>query len=74
MEIAKAHSVPLVALPPLARSVYFHTEIGDEIPSGLYVGVAQVLAYVHQLKLYKRGKLKKPKLPEKVEIPPEMAR
>ncbi len=74
MEIAKQHAVPLVALPPLARSIYFHTEIGDEIPSALYVGVAQVLAYVHQLKLYKRGKLKKPKLPDKVEIPPEMAR
>ncbi len=74
MEIAKQHAVPLVALPPLARSIYFHTEVGDEIPSELYVGVAQVLAYVHQLKLYKRGKLKKPKLPEKVEIPPEMAR
>lgn len=74
MEIAKAHKVPLVAMPPLARSIYFHTEIGEEIPSELYVGVAQILAYVHQLKLYKRGKLKKPRVPEKVDIPPEMAR
>jgi flagellar biosynthetic protein FlhB len=74
MEIANEHKVPLIAMPPLARSIYFHTEIGEEIPSELYVGVAQILAYVHQLKLYKRGKLKKPKVPEKVEIPPEMAR
>lgn len=74
MEIAKSKSIPLVALPPLARSIYFHTEVGEEIPSELYVSVAQVLAYVHQLKLYKRGKLKKPKVPEKVNIPPEMAR
>ncbi|MCS5711410.1 flagellar biosynthesis protein FlhB [Candidatus Berkiella aquae] len=74
MEIAKQHSVPLVALPPLARTVYFHTEIGEEIPSELYVGVAQVLAYVHQLKLYKRGKSNKPKIPNKIDIPPEMVK
>lgn len=74
MEIADEHAIPRVSLPPLARSIYFHTEIGDEIPSELYVAVAQVLAYVHQLKLYKRGKLKKPKLPENVTIPPSMAR
>jgi len=74
MEIADSHKVPRVSLPPLARSIYFHTEIGDEIPSELYVSVAQVLAYVHQLKLYKRGKLKKPKLPVNVEIPPDMVR
>jgi len=74
MTLAKEHKVPLVVMPPLARSIYFHTEVGEEIPNELYVGVAQILAYVHQLKLYKRGKLKKPKVPEKVDIPPEMAR
>ncbi|MGE3319279.1 MAG: flagellar biosynthesis protein FlhB [Candidatus Berkiella sp.] len=74
MEIADENAIPRVTLPPLARSIYFHTEIGDEIPSELYVAVAQVLAYVHQLKLYKRGKLKKPKLPENVAIPSSMVR
>jgi len=59
-------------MPPLARSIFFHTEIGDEIPQKLYMAVAQVLAYVHQLKLYRRGKLKKPKLPEKINIPEDM--
>ncbi len=37
-------------LPPLARAIYFSTEIGYEIPRGLYVAVAQVLAYIYQLK------------------------
>jgi flagellar biosynthetic protein FlhB len=74
IELANQHKVPLVTLPPLARSIYFHTEVGEEIPSGLYVGVAQVLAYIHQLKQYKRGKIKKPKLPDKIDIPSEMAR
>jgi flagellar biosynthetic protein FlhB len=42
-------------MPPLARAVYFSTEINQEIDSGLYVAVAQVLAYLFQLK--KRGRL-----------------
>ena len=72
IEIGKEHAVPLISMPPLARSIFFHTEIGDEIPQKLYMAVAQVLAYVHQLKLYRRGKLKKPKLPEKINIPEDM--
>lgn len=44
------HDVPLVAAPPLARALFFSTEIGEMIPEGLYRAVAQVLAYVYQLK------------------------
>ncbi len=48
--LAAEHDVPLLAAPPLARALYFSTEIGEAIPEGLYRAVAQVLAYVYQLK------------------------
>ena len=53
-EIAQEHDVPLLSAPPLARALYHATEIGDEIPAGLYQSVAQVLAYVFQLKRYRQ--------------------
>ncbi len=46
---AVAAEVPLVAAPPLARALYYNTELEREIPEGLYLAVAQVLAYVYQL-------------------------
>lgn len=49
-DTAKAHSVTLVSAPPLARAVYFSTELNQEIPDGLFLAVAQVLAYVYQLR------------------------
>ena len=48
--VASSHRIPLVEAPPLARALYATTEIGREIPAALYVAVAQVLAYVYQLK------------------------
>ena len=36
-EIAQANGVPIFESPPLARALYFTTELGDEIPAGLYV-------------------------------------
>lgn len=48
-EVAKAHDVQIVEVPPLARALYHTTEIGDEIPDKLFLAVAQVLAYVFQL-------------------------
>jgi flagellar biosynthetic protein FlhB len=48
--IAREHGVPVFEAPPLARALYGSTEIGREIPSGLYVAVAQVLSYLYQLK------------------------
>lgn len=52
--IAIENNVPLLAAPPLARSLYYSTDLGDEIPTELYVAVAQVLAYVFQLKVILR--------------------
>lgn len=47
--VAKANDVPILSLPPLARALYFSTDLNAEIPRGLYVAVAQVLAYIFQL-------------------------
>lgn len=49
-ELARAHGVPRLEAPPLARALYRHVELGAEIPAALYGAVAQVLAYVFGLK------------------------
>jgi len=49
-QVAGSHRIPLVEAPPLARALYATTDIGREVPASLYVAVAQVLAYVYQLK------------------------
>ena len=48
--VAGGHRIPLVESPPLARALYATTELNREIPAALYMAVAQVLAYVYQLK------------------------
>jgi len=48
--IAIANNVPIVQAPPLARALHHSTELNQEIPAALYLAVAQVLAYVYQLK------------------------
>ncbi|MDA8694326.1 flagellar biosynthesis protein FlhB [Pseudomonadales bacterium] len=49
-EIANAHDIPILRSPPLTRAVYFSTEIDQQIPAKLYLAVAQVLAYIYQLR------------------------
>lgn len=55
-DVAKGADVPVIQSPMLARALYAHAEIDDEIPSALYTAVAQVLAYVYQLKAAMAGK------------------
>ena len=50
--VADTHNVPILEAPPLARALYTHTDIGQQIPEKLYTAVAEVLAYVFQLKSY----------------------
>jgi flagellar biosynthetic protein FlhB len=66
--VAAENKVLLVETPPLARALYHSTEMGQEIPEGLYVAVAQVLAYVYQLKTVQKNGGKKPTRP-KPDIP-----
>jgi flagellar biosynthetic protein FlhB len=53
--VAVANKVPLYEAPPLARALYYSTEIDHEVPAGLYLAVAQILAYVFQLKASAQG-------------------
>ncbi len=69
--IALASDIPLLAAPPLARALYFSTEIGEEIPRGLFLAVAQVLAYVFQLKAATENGTDKPRPPEDLNVPDE---
>lgn len=48
-DLAGEHKVPIVELPPLARALHRHVEIGEEVPAALYTAVAEVMAYVYQL-------------------------
>lgn len=52
-EIAAEHQVPIVEAPPLARALHRHAELGDEIPEVLYAAVAEVLAYIYQLRRHR---------------------
>ncbi len=69
-QIAMANEILLLETPSLARALYHTTEIGREIPQGLYVAVAQVLAYVFQLRDVQKNGGDKP-TPPKPEIPQE---
>ena len=49
-EIADENRVPIFSAPPLARALFRSTKLGQEIPAGLYTAVAQVLAYIFQIR------------------------
>ncbi len=72
-KVAKENDIPIISVPPLARALYFSTKLNAEIPRGLYVAVAQVLAYVFQLR-NKRRYDHKPAALQNVPIPPEFVR
>ena len=73
-EIANEHQVTVLESPALARAVYYSTELDQEIPAGLYLAVAQVLAYVYQLRQYRSGKGKRPDPLGNLPIPPDLRR
>ena len=73
-EIAVRHDIPLFAAPPLARAIFYNTKINHAIPEGLYVAVAQVLAYVFQLQEFRKGNANKPSKVSDLEIPDELKR
>lgn len=54
-DVAGKHRVSIVEAPPLARALYRHAQIDQEIPVKLYAAVAQVLSYVYQLKRWHRS-------------------
>ncbi len=73
-EIAKEHRVPILSSPALARAIFHHTEIDEEIPAGLYEAVAKILAYIYQLKAKPGTDFSKPLTLEDVSIPEDLRR
>jgi flagellar biosynthesis protein FlhB len=68
-EIATEHAVPIVEAPPLARALHQHAELGDEIPEVLYAAVAEVLAYIYQLRRHRAFGGKTPEVPRDLPVP-----
>ena len=69
-KIANEHKIPVIESPALARSIYYTTKLDHPIPEQLFAAVAQVLAYVYQLKMYRKGKGSRPKsLAKELPIP-----
>jgi len=71
-EIAKENNIPILEAPPLARALYKHTDLGQSIPEALYTAVAEVLAYVYQLKRYKTIGGAYPQEPGELPVPKEL--
>ena len=73
-EIGAKHNILLLESPALARSIYHSTELDQEIPAGLYLAVAQVLAYVYQIRQYQAGRGKRPDPLKDLPIPADLRR
>jgi len=70
-DIARDAKVPVLQSPVLARALYAHTKLDHEIPAALFTAVAQVLAYVYQLRAALAGRGKVPAEPNPF-VPPEL--
>lgn len=70
-DVAKANAVPVLQSPMLARALYAHAEIDQEIPGALFTAVAQVLAWVYQFKAAMKGQGRMPADPQPT-VPPEL--
>lgn len=70
-KVAIANDVHILPMPPLARALYHTTDIGKEVPQGLYLSVAQVLAFVFQLRTFNQGNGPRPDKLKDIDIPTE---
>ena len=71
-EIALENHVPILEAPPLARALHKHTDLGESIPEALYTAVAEVLAYVYQLRRYEKQGGSRPQEPGELPVPHEL--
>jgi flagellar biosynthetic protein FlhB len=67
-DLAVEAAVPVLQAPPLARALYTHVEIDAEVPAQLFAAVAQVLAWVFQLRAAPNAGVRAPD----VTVPPEL--
>ncbi|PAU53855.1 flagellar biosynthesis protein FlhB [Pseudomonas sp. PIC25] len=72
-KMAQASQLEVLELPPLARAIYFSTQVNQQIPAPLYTAVAHVLTYILQLKAYRQGRRGRPVLAANLPIPDSMA-
>jgi flagellar biosynthetic protein FlhB len=68
-EIAAENNVLTLESPKLARALFAHTELGAEIPEALFSAVAEVLAYVFQMRLFKKDGGFRPEVPLALPVP-----
>jgi flagellar biosynthetic protein FlhB len=73
-EIGNEHQIQILESPALARSIFYSTELEQQIPAGLYLAVAQVLAYVYQIRQFRAGRGKRPDPLKDLPIPPDLRR
>ncbi|MBW8828496.1 MAG: flagellar biosynthesis protein FlhB [Burkholderiales bacterium] len=71
-DTARTNKVPVLQSPMLARALYAHAEVDREIPAALFAAVAQVLAYVYQLRAALAGHAPMPGEVPAVHVPPEL--
>jgi flagellar biosynthesis protein FlhB len=71
-DLARDSKVPVLQAPPLARALYAHTELDAEVPARLYSAVAQVLAWVFQLREAMAAGRSAPLNPPTPEVPADM--
>ena len=70
--IGAENGVPMLEAPPLARALFRHAELDQEIPSALYSAVAEVLAYVYQLTNWRQQGGNYPIPPRDIPVPAEL--
>jgi flagellar biosynthesis protein FlhB len=71
-EMATEHNIPLLEAPPLARALYHNVELNREIPGPLYGAVAEVLAWVYQLRRFKEDGGVAPVAPTELDVPADL--
>lgn len=70
--LGKENKVPILRTPPLARALYHHADLGDDVPSALYTAVAEVMAYIYQLKHWNLYGGPQPVVPEELPVPEDL--
>ena len=71
-EIAAEHNIAMLEAPPLARALYHNVELNREIPGSLYNAVAEVLAWVYQLRRFRAEGGDAPTTPTDLDVPAEL--
>ncbi|QWD13695.1 flagellar type III secretion system protein FlhB [Polynucleobacter paneuropaeus] len=71
-EIAKEHEILILESPKLARAIYANTELDSEIPESLYLAVAEILAFVFQVKNFNGRSGSYPTQPHNIFVPDEL--